>query len=66
MDAHGTEGLLQVSLPGFPTVLDQRVLDTTKELSEFPFTEEMNSGTTLGLGKHCVSNMFCEVTDVIV
>lgn len=48
---HRTDGLLQVSLPGFPTPLDQRVMDTLKELAEFPFMEDMNSGSTLGVGK---------------
>lgn len=50
--AHGTNGILEVSLPGFGTVLDQRVLDTTVELSdEFPFNEDPNDGSVLGVGK---------------
>ncbi|KAF9457987.1 hypothetical protein BDZ94DRAFT_1226987 [Collybia nuda] len=48
--AHGTDGLLQVSLPGFSTPLDQRIVDTLEEMEEFTFVEDMNSGSTLGIG----------------
>ncbi|KZT22388.1 GMC oxidoreductase [Neolentinus lepideus HHB14362 ss-1] len=48
---HGYNGINTVSLYGYPTVIDQRVLQTTQELgSEFPFNLDMNSGDTLGIG----------------
>ncbi len=50
--AHGTSGILQVSLPGHGTAIDQRVLDTTVELAdEFPFNTDPNDGSVLGVGK---------------
>ncbi|KAF8920580.1 aryl-alcohol-oxidase from pleurotus Eryingii [Mucidula mucida] len=49
-NAHGTNGILQVSLPATATVLDQRVLDTTEELKdEFPFNTDPNDGSVLGV-----------------
>jgi choline dehydrogenase-like flavoprotein len=48
---HSTTGLVDVSLPGFSWPIDQRVINTTKELaSEFPFKEDMNDGDTIGIG----------------
>ncbi|OCH88051.1 aryl-alcohol oxidase-like protein [Obba rivulosa] len=48
---HGTTGPVQISLGGFPMETDQRVLNTTQELpEEFPFNEDMNSGSPLGIG----------------
>ncbi|ETW75407.1 aryl-alcohol oxidase 11 [Heterobasidion irregulare TC 32-1] len=48
---HGFSGPLKVSLPGFPQTIDDRVVQTTKELaSEYPFREDVNSGETLGVG----------------
>ncbi|KAF8919539.1 hypothetical protein CPB85DRAFT_1212534 [Mucidula mucida] len=48
--AHGTSGILQVSLPGHGTAIDQRVLDTTVELAdEFPFNTDPNDGSVLGV-----------------
>ncbi|PPR04284.1 hypothetical protein CVT26_004071 [Gymnopilus dilepis] len=44
-------GMTSVSLPGIPQGIDSRVLQTVKELpSEFPFTEDYNDGSPLGLG----------------
>ncbi|KAF8883635.1 pyranose dehydrogenase [Gymnopilus junonius] len=44
-------GMTSVSLPGFPEGIDERVLQTSKDLaSEFPFTLDYNDGTPLGLG----------------
>ncbi|RDB15489.1 Pyranose dehydrogenase 3 [Hypsizygus marmoreus] len=48
--AHGTDGILQISLPNFPNTLDERVMATTKELSkDFPFLEDHNGGDVLGI-----------------
>ncbi|KAJ7267567.1 aryl-alcohol oxidase-like protein [Mycena haematopus] len=47
---HGFNGINSVTLPGFPTVLDSRVIETTTELAEFPFNIDMNSGYQLGIG----------------
>lgn len=44
--------MVSVTLPGYPTPLDQRVLDTTTELSEFPFNIDMNSGDVVGMGEY--------------
>lgn len=50
--AHSTTGVTPVSLPGFPTPIDDRILQVSHDLSdEFPFNEDANSGTPLGLGK---------------
>lgn len=49
---HGTSGNVQVSLPGFATPLDNRVMATLKELpSEFPFLRDASGGDVLGIGK---------------
>ncbi|KAG2107386.1 aryl-alcohol oxidase-like protein [Suillus discolor] len=48
---HGKKGPVQVSLGGFVSGVDRRVIDTTRELDcEFPYNVDMNSGYTLGLG----------------
>ncbi|KAI0765174.1 aryl-alcohol oxidase-like protein [Fomes fomentarius] len=47
---HGTTGPLLTSLPGNASVLDSRVLKATRELAEFPFNLDMNSGNPLGIG----------------
>ncbi|RDB27672.1 Pyranose dehydrogenase 3 [Hypsizygus marmoreus] len=48
---HGNSGPLSVSLPGFPTPLDDRIMATTKELSsEFPFNPDAVGGDVLGVG----------------
>ncbi|CCM06052.1 uncharacterized protein FIBRA_08299 [Fibroporia radiculosa] len=48
---HGTSGPVQISLGGYPTSIDRRVLDTTRELHlEFPYNDDMNSGYPLGVG----------------
>ncbi|KAF4607928.1 hypothetical protein EYR40_000264 [Pleurotus pulmonarius] len=47
---HGN-GPLRISAPGFPTVMDSRVMETTQIMSdEFPFNVDMNSGNPLGVG----------------
>ncbi|KAJ7159783.1 aryl-alcohol-oxidase from pleurotus Eryingii [Mycena filopes] len=47
---HSTTGINSVSLSGFPTPIDDRIIQTTKDLPEFHFNLDMNSGTPLGLG----------------
>jgi hypothetical protein len=49
--AHGFDGLLLTSLPGFPQPADDMVATVPKQLpDEFPFLLDMNAGTPLGLG----------------
>ncbi|KAF8912301.1 alcohol oxidase [Mucidula mucida] len=47
---HGTEGVIGVSLPGFSRAIDDRIMNTTSELAEFPYAIDMNSGEQLGVG----------------
>ncbi|KAJ7599875.1 aryl-alcohol oxidase [Mycena floridula] len=49
---HSESGINAVSLPGFLTPsIDNRIISTTGQLSsEFPFNEDMNSGSHLGIG----------------
>ncbi|KAJ7139326.1 aryl-alcohol oxidase-like protein [Mycena epipterygia] len=47
---HGFDGINTVSLAGFPSPIDGRVIQTTQELAEFPFNLDMNSGYQLGIG----------------
>ncbi|KAJ7457809.1 aryl-alcohol-oxidase from pleurotus Eryingii [Mycena latifolia] len=47
---HGFDGITTVSLAGFPTPIDGRVIETTSQLGEFPYNEDMNSGYHLGIG----------------
>lgn len=51
MSAHGTSGPLGVSLSGWPLGIDNMVMETTKQLpEEFPFSQDTNAGTALGIG----------------
>ncbi|KAJ7027566.1 aryl-alcohol oxidase [Mycena alexandri] len=45
---HGYNGINSVTLAGFPSPVDNRVIETTKE-SEFPFNLDPNSGSPLGI-----------------
>ncbi|KAF5316281.1 hypothetical protein D9619_006817 [Psilocybe cf. subviscida] len=47
---HGFNGINSVSLYGFPEPIDGRVIETTKQLAEFPFNVDYNSGNHLGIG----------------
>ncbi|KAJ7163548.1 alcohol oxidase [Mycena crocata] len=47
---HGFDGINAVSLAGFPTSIDSRIIDTTTQLDEFAFNLDMNSGDQLGVG----------------
>ena len=49
--AHGFSGTLLTSLPGFPTGIDQRVLDATSQISGFEFNIDMNRGDETGIGE---------------
>ncbi|KAJ7680733.1 aryl-alcohol oxidase [Mycena polygramma] len=47
---HGFDGINSVSLAGFPSPIDSRVIETTAELAQYPFNLDMNSGYQLGIG----------------
>ncbi|KAK0450398.1 aryl-alcohol oxidase [Desarmillaria tabescens] len=48
---HGFHGINAVSLAGFPSAIQNRVIQTTMELAkEFPFNLDHNSGYQLGVG----------------
>ncbi|KAJ6534192.1 aryl-alcohol oxidase [Mycena capillaripes] len=49
---HGFNGINAVTLPGFPTPIDSRVIEATTQLAEYPFNVDMNSGYQLGIGWH--------------
>ncbi|KAF9062152.1 aryl-alcohol oxidase-like protein [Rhodocollybia butyracea] len=46
----GFSGNVLVSLPGYATELDPRVLETTSQLEGYPYNEDMNSGDQIGIG----------------
>ncbi|VDB95583.1 unnamed protein product [Peniophora sp. CBMAI 1063] len=46
------DGPVLTSLPGWSSAIDERVIATTQELAdEFPFNEEMNDGSPLGISR---------------
>ncbi|KAJ7217681.1 alcohol oxidase, partial [Mycena pura] len=47
---HGFNGINSVTLSGFASSIDSRVIETTQEDTEFPFNLDMNSGFQLGIG----------------
>ena len=47
---HSTSGINSVSLNGYPSDLDSRIIRTTQEMDEFPYNLDMNSGEQLGIG----------------
>ncbi|TFK55463.1 aryl-alcohol-oxidase from pleurotus Eryingii [Heliocybe sulcata] len=48
---HGKNGPLDISVYGYARELDDKVMQTTKELSsEFPYNSDTNSGNPLGVG----------------
>ncbi|KAK0493181.1 aryl-alcohol-oxidase from pleurotus Eryingii [Armillaria luteobubalina] len=50
---HGFEGVNSVSVAEYPSAIDERVIQATKELpNEFPFNLDYNSGHHLGVGWH--------------
>ena len=46
---HGSNGPVKISVQA-RTPLDFRVFNTTMQLAEFPFNEDMNSGNPIGIG----------------
>jgi choline dehydrogenase len=54
-----------VSLAGFPSPVDSRVIETTTELEEFPFNLDMNSGYQLGIGAHNLTDLDAMNTNLI-
>ncbi|EIM83224.1 aryl-alcohol oxidase-like protein [Stereum hirsutum FP-91666 SS1] len=48
--AHSTNGTLYTSLPGYPTGIDNMLVQAANQLPEFPYTEDMNQGNEIGLG----------------
>ncbi|KAH9481208.1 Pyranose dehydrogenase 1 [Psilocybe cubensis] len=49
---HGTDGQVFISLPGNNRTIDERILETTQQLAEFPFNEDTGGGehNLLGVG----------------
>ncbi|KAF7374107.1 GMC oxidoreductase [Mycena sanguinolenta] len=47
---HGYSGINTVSLSGYPTPIDSRIIDTTTQLDGYPFNLDMNSGNPIGIG----------------
>ncbi|EPQ59001.1 alcohol oxidase [Gloeophyllum trabeum ATCC 11539] len=48
---HGKNGPLEISVYGYANELDDKVVQTTKELSsDFPYNQDQNSGNPLGIG----------------
>jgi choline dehydrogenase-like flavoprotein len=49
---HYTTGVTKISLPGFNSSIDTRVMQTTGQLAEFPYNEDMSGGShsLLGVG----------------
>ncbi|KAJ7267566.1 aryl-alcohol-oxidase from pleurotus Eryingii [Mycena haematopus] len=47
---HGFTGINAVSLQGFPTPINSRIIETTTQLEGYPFNLDMNSGYPLGIG----------------
>lgn len=47
---HSTNGKVKISLPNYPTAIDDRVIKTLGQVPGFNFVKDMNSGNTLGFG----------------
>ncbi|KAG6813113.1 hypothetical protein H0H92_013967 [Tricholoma furcatifolium] len=45
---HGFHGINFISLPGYPQFIDNLVIQTTRDLEEFTYNQDMNSGNLLG------------------
>lgn len=51
---HSFKGMVSVSLPGYETGIDKRVINASQQLGgEFKFNPDMNSGSELGIGWSC-------------
>ena len=53
---HGSNGTVKISVQD-TTPLDSRIFNTTTQLAEFPFNEDMNSGNPLGIGVFCLAHV---------
>ena len=58
---HGSNGPVEISVME-TTSIDSRIFNTTTELPEFPFNEDMNSGNPLGIGVFLLAYVYS--TDV--
>ena len=59
--AHSHNGMVPISLPGFPEAIDSRVIAVTAEpdfASEFPFQRDMNTGNTVRFVMIVLSGLF--------
>ncbi|KAF8177936.1 alcohol oxidase [Mycena galopus ATCC 62051] len=54
---HSTTGVNAVTLFGFPQPIDSRLVKTTRQLSEFPFNLDINSGRPLGFLQSTIDSM---------
>jgi hypothetical protein len=51
-DVHGFDGITSVSLPGYPSGIDDRVFQAANELDgKYAFNLDVNSGNPLGIGE---------------
>jgi choline dehydrogenase-like flavoprotein len=51
-DVHGFDGLLHVSLHGYPSGIDDMAINATQELGgDFAYNIDQNSGKPLGVGE---------------
>ncbi|KAJ8509457.1 hypothetical protein ONZ45_g8377 [Pleurotus djamor] len=48
--AHGFNGTLMTSLPGYPTPIDDMIMEATTQVPGFPFNIDMNRGDEIGIG----------------
>lgn len=47
---HGYNGKVKISLPNYPTAIDNRVINALGTVPGFDYVEDMNSGNPLGVG----------------
>ncbi|KAJ7692183.1 aryl-alcohol oxidase [Mycena olivaceomarginata] len=47
---HGFTGVNSVSLPGFPSPINDRIIAATSQLEGYPFNLDMNNGNPIGIG----------------
>lgn len=60
---HSVKGVNAVSMEGYPQAINDRIIQTTHELNEFRFNQDMNSGNSLGLGREPSHSLFKKVYD---
>ncbi|KAK0229986.1 aryl-alcohol oxidase-like protein [Armillaria nabsnona] len=49
-EAHGFDGSLLTSLPGYPTPIDGLIMNATTQIAGYPFNKDMNNGDETGIG----------------